>query len=59
MQEWDKVTDNKKDYNFIKFNIREVFPSFLERISKKNKRIAIDIGIIEQCLKSFWKAASI
>ena len=58
--EWFKVVDNKKDCIFIKFYIREFYPSFSENIFKKRILSAKeyhhipdeDVRIIDHCRKS-------
>ena len=58
--EWFKGIDNKKDCIFIKFDIREFYPSISESILKKSILFAKeyhhipdeDVRIIDHCRKS-------
>ena len=58
--EWFKGIDNKKDCIFVKFDIREFYPSISESIFKKKILFAKehhnipdeDVRIIDHCRKS-------
>ena len=58
--EWFKGIDNKKDCIFVKFDIREFYPSISESIFKKSILFAKehhhipdeDVRIIDHCRKS-------
>ena len=58
--EWFKGIDNKKDSIFVKFDVREFYPSISESIFKKSILFAKehhhiadeDVRIIDYCRKS-------
>ena len=58
--EWFRGIDTKKDYSFMKFDIREFYPSISESIFKKSILFAKeyhpipdeDVRIIDHCQKS-------